>query len=153
MYSLHFARDVARRPVVHVAARGLLRLTCQRCLGIMDWRLDEYSVLALVQGFDEAGRLPDNYDPLLLEEPLLQPLKLIEDEILLAIPAIPRHPRCNAPDSPLTGPPKSLDLAPLMPNRAHSGLPLAEDRAESAQASSQDASPFAVLADWNASRD
>jgi methionyl-tRNA formyltransferase len=39
----------------------------------------------------EAEALPDAYDPLLLETPLIRPRDLIEDELILAVPAVPRH--------------------------------------------------------------
>jgi uncharacterized protein len=44
-----------------------------------------------VSGEDEIKRLPEGYEPLLVTgEPLLT-RELVEDEVLLAIPAIPRH--------------------------------------------------------------
>ena len=148
VYSLRFGRDDARRSVVHVAVRGRLRLTCQRCLGMMDWLFDEHSVLALVQGFDEAARLPDDYDPLLLEEPLLRPLRLIEDEVLLAVPAITRHLQCDGPDSLPADLPRPMRPEPLSPEPL-SPEPLSPERV---QESDQDVSPFAVLAEWKANR-
>lgn len=90
-YGLRFGRDANRRALVWLEARARLRLSCQRCLGIVDFPVDARATLALVQGFDEAASLPDEYDPLLLSESKLCPMQLIEDELLLAIPDIPRH--------------------------------------------------------------
>jgi len=47
--------------------------------------------LAVVSGIEEAERLPDHYEPLLVEESLIRPRDLIEDELLLGLPQIPRH--------------------------------------------------------------
>jgi uncharacterized protein len=48
--------------------------------------------LSPVSGPVEAEGLPDEYDPLMLEDALLHPMDLIEDELILAIPPAPRHP-------------------------------------------------------------
>jgi uncharacterized protein len=47
--------------------------------------------LAFVTGIDEGDRLPDRYDPLLVTNHLIRPRDLIEDELLLGLPQIPRH--------------------------------------------------------------
>lgn len=174
-YSLSFGRDDAHRAVVRVRTRGLLRLQCQRCLQPMDWPVDETTVLALVQGLDEAAGLPDHYDPLMLEEPLLRARTLIEDEVLLAIPAIARHETCDMPEShPASNfqaqqsqTPKECSARECLPegNLIESprggpypwagmptGLPVDRTIDEPAPARSDDASPFAILADWKASR-
>jgi len=50
------------------------------------------SRLALVRGFEEAEGLPEELEPLMLaDDGLLQVLELIEDELLLAMPDVPRH--------------------------------------------------------------
>jgi uncharacterized protein len=142
-YSLHFGRDDARRAVVQISTKGVLRLRCQRCLQEMDWPVDEQSVLALVQGLDEAARLPECYDPLMLAETLLRPRVLIEDEVLLAIPAIARHLRCEGSDSPTANPQSDMLMS--------SAAVLASEDEQTREASDVQ-SPFAVLADWKADR-
>lgn len=180
IYSLRFARDDAHRAVVHVEVRGELSLVCQRCLSVMKWPVVEQSVLALVQGFDEAAALPDDYDPLMPalmpngipDGFLLRPLELIEDEVLLAIPAIARHPHCDLPNSHAS----CTDQIPFSQEDSHqtsaSALPdgfwaedgLAADRragldnpdnsdcSTSLARPPSNASPFAVLADWKVKR-
>lgn len=105
-YQLAFSRDDLGRALVRVSVNGLLRLHCQRCLDILEWRIEERALLALVLGLDEAARLPDRlpdapngYEPLLIDASRLRPLSIIEDEVLLALPAIPRHADC----APLVG--------------------------------------------------
>lgn len=75
--------------------RGILQtgvdLICQRCLGPL-WLLLEVPVsLGLVRSEAEADRLPEEYEPLLVAEGVVRVADLIEDELLLALPQIPRH--------------------------------------------------------------
>jgi len=98
-FRLEFGRDDDRRPVVTGRIQSLLPLRCQRCGQGFNLRVDAEVNLALAAGIDEANALPDGYDPLLVEDRLMRPSELIEDELILAIPAIPRHPddECEPP--------------------------------------------------------
>jgi len=80
-------------------------LRCQRCVGTFWLDVHTKPVLALVEGPDEAADLPEEYDPLLLEDRLVRSDALIEDELLLAVPPIPRHPdgSCVARPTPDDG--------------------------------------------------
>lgn len=101
---LVFDRDDQGRARVHGVVRAHLTLECQRCLGPVSFSLDRQLNLALVAGVDEAERLPDSYDPLLVEEPRIRLLDIVEDELLLSLPQVPRHApdQCQAgrPDEP-----------------------------------------------------
>lgn len=67
-------------------------LTCQRCLGPLRLALNVTVSLALARDEAEMNRLPDDYEPLLIPEGSgLAVVDLIEDELLLALPQIPRH--------------------------------------------------------------
>jgi len=90
-FRLDFHRDDGGRAVVTGEIRACLSLCCQRCLEEMNHEVAERVQLALVSGIDEAERLPDHYEPLLVEESLIRPRQLIEDELLLALPHIPKH--------------------------------------------------------------
>jgi uncharacterized protein len=47
--------------------------------------------MAVVEGLDEARRLPEEIEPVLIDDGRLRPLELVEDEILLALPQVPMH--------------------------------------------------------------
>jgi uncharacterized protein len=49
------------------------------------------TLLCVVQGFDEAEQLPEQCDPLMLDEDVVRILNLIEDELILALPSAPMH--------------------------------------------------------------
>jgi uncharacterized protein len=90
-YELVFGRDEQNRAAVNGRVKATLFLQCQRCLGILEYPVDRKISLALVEGLDEARGLPDGYEPLLLEEPHISLVDLIEDELLLALPQVPKH--------------------------------------------------------------
>ena len=90
-FGLAFGTDEEHRPVVDVSVRARLALRCQRCMQPMQLEVDSSSRLAVVSGPDEAERLPDELDPLLLEEDRLELRSLVEDELILALPPAPRH--------------------------------------------------------------
>jgi len=90
-FELRFERDEQGRPVVRGGCRGTLRLRCQRCLGEMEYPVDAEIGLGVVSGLGEAERLPRHLDPLLVLEPEIKPLEILEDELLLALPDVPMH--------------------------------------------------------------
>jgi uncharacterized protein len=70
---------------------GRLHLTCQRCLDSMDLPLEIAFRLALVSSEAEAERLADGYEPWLLQDERVVVRDVIEEELLLALPAFPQH--------------------------------------------------------------
>lgn len=88
---LTFYRDERRRQCVKSRVWGELQLICQRCLQPVAVKIDVESLLALVQGDTEAKRLPTEYEPLMVDDPMIRPLDIMEDEILLALPHAPKH--------------------------------------------------------------
>lgn len=90
-FNLVFGRDGQQRPVVSIRVNATLHLRCQRCMGVVPWPVDSDSRMALVAGPEEAARLPEELDPLLVEESRLALATLVEDELILAVPVAPMH--------------------------------------------------------------
>ncbi len=90
-FRLTFTRDPEGRGVLDGEIEAPLILTCQRCLEALEFPVLTTLDLVLVSGLDEAGLLPEDLDPLLVPEEPLRLADLIEDELLLALPQIPRH--------------------------------------------------------------
>ncbi len=90
-YRLAFARDLEGRGNLRGEIVARLVLTCQRCLGAMEWDVTAPLDLALISGLGEARLLPEELDPLLVSEASIRLLDLIEDELLLALPQIAMH--------------------------------------------------------------
>lgn len=90
-FELTFGRDASRRDVVEGRVRAQLRLQCQRCNGVLDLQVSSRFALGVVTGLEQASRLPEGLEPLLLESEEIDPAVLVEDELLLAMPVVPRH--------------------------------------------------------------
>ncbi len=71
--------------------RTEIELICQRCLGVLRLPLEVIVSLGLARSETEVDRLPEEYEPLLVPEGAIRVADLVEDELLLALPPIPRH--------------------------------------------------------------
>lgn len=88
---------------LHVAAQPVL--TCQRCLGGVVWPIDSENRLQLADSEAELERL-DAQDEAsgvvtdrIVGSERLDILALIEDELILGLPYVPRHDICPASES------------------------------------------------------
>lgn len=68
-----------------------LTLQCQRCMEAYIYEIMSDFALGIVNTLDEANELPEHYEPALATEENLALRELIEDEIILNLPIIPRH--------------------------------------------------------------
>jgi uncharacterized protein len=95
------ARSVAGEATqiwLHLAARTAVWLTCQRCLAPVRVPLEIDTPIRFVRGEAEAEALDaeSEFDVLALV-PATDLRQLLEDELLLALPLVPRHANCPAP--------------------------------------------------------
>ena len=72
-----------------------LFLQCQRCLKPVSLTVDRQFRLGLVKSDEQARRLPKLYEPFLIDGEPVVLSELIEDELILAIPDIPKHNECQ----------------------------------------------------------
>lgn len=92
------------RKFLRLEAEGDLLLVCQRCLGPMDFHLRLDSSLELMapdQEWPEEELEDDTCDAIEATQDM-ELVPLLEDEILLALPPVPRHEACLPPGT-LTG--------------------------------------------------
>lgn len=73
----------------HLKAR--LSLQCQRCMEPYIYEIISDFILGIVNTDDEANALPESYGPVLTKEGYLALRDLIEDEVILNLPIIPKH--------------------------------------------------------------
>jgi len=127
-YQLSFTRSREGDKLVTGRVQARLRLPCQRCLGVVEIAIDVPLSLGLVTTEALAEALPSDLEPLIVIDDQVSPLALIEDELLLAIPTIPRHDEgdCQAP-------------APALVNNQNQGANIASACTEKAP------HPFAIL--------
>ncbi len=100
------ARGLWRQPLgsepqvrLELQARARVWLTCQRCLQPVAHTLEAERTLRFVPTEEEAARLDETEDD---EDVLALPRtldlhELVEDELILALPLVPRHEACPDP--------------------------------------------------------
>ena len=83
---------------MQVEATATASLTCQRCLKPVQEHLDVSRWFHFVGSEDEAATLDaDSEDDVLALTRHLDARELVEDELLLALPLVPRHEVCPEP--------------------------------------------------------
>jgi uncharacterized protein len=104
--TLHWSARGERRPRrggepdtwLHLRLATRLHLECQRCLQPVETPLEIERSLRFVPGEEEAAALDaDSEDDVLALPRWLDLRELAEDELLLALPIVPRHEECPAP--------------------------------------------------------
>jgi uncharacterized protein len=69
-----------------------LGVICQRCLEPFELEISERVEFGVVVDEDSVGVIPAGIEPLVLDGDRLMPLQLVEDELIMAVPMIPKHP-------------------------------------------------------------
>ena len=90
-YSLSFDFDASGICLIKSCIDTTVLLQCQRCLKSVIIEIQKSSVLGTYKDSDEFKKLEGNYEPCQLDEEFILVEKLVEDELLLAIPLIPLH--------------------------------------------------------------
>lgn len=87
-----FRSDIDRRVIIDLQVEAELPLVCQASLEVYDEQVRRRSELAVIDKEYEQEEIPENYEPVLTENGRLAIASLVEDELLLALPQIPRKP-------------------------------------------------------------
>ena len=97
-YRLSFERGELGLSSVRVEASTRLTLQCQRSLEAFEFPVDIDTVLSPVRDDADAAALPESWEPTELDgDGRTRPSDLIEDELLLALPAVPKKPGDDEP--------------------------------------------------------
>jgi uncharacterized protein len=78
-------------PVVEVAVQADIPLVCQRCLGIVELPVESAARVAIVKDLASADALDADLDPFIAADGRLALRDLAEEQLLLALPLVPRH--------------------------------------------------------------
>ena len=95
--------DASGRPALSIELSGSVPLTCQRCLGDFEWPVGQRTDVLLARDDRELAALDGDSDAeVVLAGKPVEPLALVEDELVLALPFAPRHPEgaCNIMQDP-----------------------------------------------------
>jgi uncharacterized protein len=71
--------------------RVALELTCQRCLEPLQIGIEDCVPVAVVESQAVEAFVPAECEPVVLENGRLRPADLIEDELIIALPLVPKH--------------------------------------------------------------
>jgi uncharacterized protein len=89
---LEFGIDEAGTRYVRGRLQTVLHLVCQRCLQVLAYPLDLSVLLALASsGHHREAELAERYEALTLTDPTIELKRLVEDELMLALPLVPAH--------------------------------------------------------------
>jgi len=84
--------DASSRPALRIELKGAVTLVCQRCLGDLEWPIDQATEVLLARDESELAALDaDSTLEVVLAQGPTDPLTLVEDELVLALPFAPRH--------------------------------------------------------------
>jgi len=91
-FALEFDTDELGVPYLHVQADAMLPLICQRSLDRFELPVHVDARLGLIVREEDESGLPEGYEPLLIGDGALRLADVIEDELILAVPAVPVKP-------------------------------------------------------------
>ena len=88
--SVHFRRE-AGLAVAELTLRGTAVLQCQRCMEKLEAPVETRSRVALIPSEAEAGRVPEDLEPMLAPGGRISIREIVEEELMLFLPIVPSH--------------------------------------------------------------
>jgi uncharacterized protein len=73
--------------------RATVELVCQRCLEPFRYELADTAHVVLADAASAPAAVPAGFEPFELEDGRLHPAELVEEELIVAIPLVPKHER------------------------------------------------------------
>jgi uncharacterized protein len=83
------------KPGLRLVLRGSVQLQCQRCLGRLELPLHIEAQLEFASGEAEISAADDDIERVVAGRDM-RVADLVEDEVILALPMVPRHEHCRA---------------------------------------------------------
>jgi len=102
-FTAAFRTDLDKRVVIDLQVEAALPLICQASLEVYAEQVKRRSELAVIDDESEQSELPENYEPVQTENGRLAIASLVEDELLLGLPHIPRKPGLQVVDYSTAG--------------------------------------------------
>ena len=132
---LDFDYSLSKLPMISGKVCGSVALECQRCLEPVQVEID--ASLNVVVTTSQTDRQPEDegYEICIVEDERLFLQDFIEDEVLLALPVVPRHANCK--------PVKALRETSIEESVSSAGIIDTKHQQEEEREN-----PFAALKDW-----
>jgi uncharacterized protein len=102
-FELMFSLDESHRPMIRGGIKTALPMICQRCLQPLRWEIDAPVTLMILSDEADEENLPDDVDALTLHSTTVSLQELVENELILAIPLVPKHDVCPQNEYRLAG--------------------------------------------------
>ena len=93
LVSFQFDYDEDGSIIIRLSIHAEVTLVCQRTLKPYLQPLDVQLDLAPIKHENQAQFLPANLEPLILHEPTIAPAQIVEDELILNLPLVPKDPK------------------------------------------------------------
>ena len=91
--TLHFRQRRGGWLALGLDYQAAVHLVCQRCLEPFRHELADHVDVVVADGASMPAAAPEGFELFELDEGRLQPAQLIEDEVIVAIPLVPKHAR------------------------------------------------------------
>jgi uncharacterized protein len=98
---LQFGRERGL-PRVQIGLNATLTPVCQRCLGLMRLEVSAATSVVVVDSEEQAATVPEEFETFLAPDGHSSLAALVAEELLLALPIVPRHAageRCQVADT------------------------------------------------------
>ena len=114
-FHLAFSFDDQRQVRVEVSVNAQVRLVCQRTLDRYRADIEGASTVGIAASERDAEAMPGDYEPLLCTDGRLRLMDLVEEELVLALPLVPRKPDSEpvGPESEAAGDDRQRPFAVL----------------------------------------
>lgn len=92
---IEFSRGLGGKPQFKLALNATLVAECQRCLGEVCYPINSERTMLVVNDEAALEKVPEEFEPVLVEEDKLSLMSIIEDELLLSLPIMVKHDDCQ----------------------------------------------------------
>ena len=91
--TMRFRQERGGWLIIDMEYETTVQLVCQRCLEPLDYHIEDRVEMVLLETPSLESHVPEGYEPLVLDEDRIMPAMLIEDELIISLPIVPRHDR------------------------------------------------------------
>jgi uncharacterized protein len=122
-FTARFSYDEQGLVTIRLDVEAELPLLCQRSLAPYREKIERRSLLVVIEDVTEQESIPESYEPVLVEQRRMALKDIVEEELLLAIPQVPRNPEIEEIELSTDGEVRaSSDIGKEQSHRPFAGL-------------------------------
>jgi uncharacterized protein len=96
---LLFSKGKQDRTQIHGSLSTIIKLVCQNCLKPFSFILECPIDLEIVANESEVAGVVEGIDVIVANDSEIKLAEILEDELIMSVPMIPRHPQVRCPDN------------------------------------------------------